>query len=105
MYQIRASDWHAYSQGDTLDLLVAFDTEAVSSHVKDLKPEGGLIFDQNRTPRDTPALPKRAFGAPFTSIARNELGFPKARNIIIAGYAAGTVGISETIMDGVIREN
>jgi len=103
MYQIRASDWHAYSQGDTLDLLVAFDTEAVSSNVKDLKPEGEAIFDQDRTPRDSPSLPKRAFGAPFTSIARNELKFPKARNMIITGYAAGTIGVSETILNEVVR--
>ena len=75
MYQIRASDWHAYSQGDRLDLLVAFDTEAVSSHVKDLKPDGRVIFDQDRIPGNSTSLPKRAFGAPFTSIARNELGF------------------------------
>jgi len=103
MYQIRASDWHAYSQGDTLDLLVAFDTEAVSSNVKDLKPEGEAIFDQDRTPTNSPSLPKRAFGAPFTSIARNELKFPKARNMIIAGYAAGTIGVSETILNEVLR--
>jgi 2-oxoglutarate ferredoxin oxidoreductase subunit alpha len=102
MYQIRASDWHAYSQGDTLDLLVAFDTEAASSNLKDLKPDGGVIFDQDRIPRDDPTLPKRALGAPFTSIAKNELSFPKARNIIIAAYAAGTIGISETIMKEVI---
>lgn len=102
MYQLRASDWHAYSQGDTLDLLVAFDTDAVSSNVKDLKPEGGVVFDQDRTPRNSPPLPKRAFGAPFTSIARNELGFPKARNMIIAGYVAGITGISETIMKEVM---
>ena len=103
MYQIRASDWHAYSQGDTLDLLVAFDTEAVSSNVKDLKPEGEAIFDQDRTPTNSPSLPKRAFGAPFTSIARNELKFPKARNMIITGYAAGTIGVSETILNEVVR--
>jgi len=102
-YQIRASDWHAYSQGDTLDLLVAFDTEAVSSNVKDLKPEGEAIFDQDRTPTNFPSLPKRAFSAPFTSIARNELKFPKARNMIIVGYTAGTIGVSETILNEVLR--
>ena len=101
-YQIRASDWHAYSQGDTLDLLIAFDTEAVSSQVKDLKPDGEVIFDQDRTPKDYPSLPKRAHGAPFTSIAKNELGFPKARNMILAGYAAGTIGLPETIMTEVL---
>lgn len=103
MYQIRASDWHAYSQGDTLDLLVAFDTEAVSSNIKDLKPEGGVVFDQDRTPKNSPPLPKRAFGAQFTSIARNQLAFPKARNLIIAGYVAGIIGVSEAIMKEVVN--
>jgi len=102
MYQLRASDWHAYSQGDLLDLLVAFDTEAISHHSKDLKPEGELIFDQDRTPKTYSSLPKRSFGAPFTSIAKNELHFPKAKNMVIAGYVAAHIGVSKTVLEEVV---
>jgi len=103
MYQLRASDWHAYSQGDLLDILVAFDTEAISSHSKDLKPEGELIFDQDRTPSSYSSLPKRSFGVPFTSTAKNELRFPKAKNMVIAGYTASHIGISKTALEEVVR--
>lgn len=103
MYQLRASDWHAYSQGDVLDLLVAFDTEAITSHSKDLKPDGRLIFDADRTPKTYSSLPKRSFGVPFTSLAKNELGFPKAKNMIIAGYIAAHIGVSKTTLEGVVR--
>lgn len=103
MFQLRASDWHAYSQGDVLDLLIAFDTEAISSHVKDLKPEGALVFDADRTPQSYSSLPRHSFGIPFTSIAKNEIGFPKARNMVIAGYAAGHIGLSKTTLEEVAR--
>ena len=103
LYQLRASDWHAYSQGDMLDLLVAFDTEAISSNAKDLKPEATVIFDQDRTPKNYSSLPKRAFGAPFATIAKNQLGFPKARNMLIAGCAAAHIGIPEHVLEDVIR--
>jgi len=86
-----------------LDLLVAFDTEAISSHAKDLKPGGEVIFDQERTPKNYSSLPKRAFGAPFTSIAKNELGFPKARNMIIAGCVAAHIGIPENFLIDVLQ--
>jgi 2-oxoglutarate ferredoxin oxidoreductase subunit alpha len=103
MYQLRASDWHAYSQGDLLDLLVAFDTEAVSSHMRDLKPEGELIFDADRTPNTYSSLPKRSFGVSFTSIAKNELGFPKGKNMIIAGYVAAHIGASKSALEDVVK--
>jgi len=102
-YQIRASDWHAYSQGDRLDLLVAFDAESVSSHAGDLKPEGKLIFDQDRLDKDS-TLPKQSFGARFASFARHELRFPKARNMIIVGFAAAHIGIPQEIIREVLSE-
>jgi 2-oxoglutarate ferredoxin oxidoreductase subunit alpha len=98
LFQLRASDQHAYSQGDLLDILVAFDTEAISSHSKDLKPDGELIFDEDRTPKNYSLLPKRSLGAPFTSIAKNQLRFPKGRNMLIAGYVAAYIGVSEEIL-------
>lgn len=102
LYQLRASDQHAYSQGDLLDLLVAFDTEAMSTHSKDLKPDGELIFDENRTPKGYSALPKRSIGVPFTAIAKNELRLPKAKNMAIAGYVAAHIGVSKEILETVV---
>jgi 2-oxoglutarate ferredoxin oxidoreductase subunit alpha len=99
LFQLRASDQHAYSQGDLLDLLVAFDTEAVSSHSKDLKPDGELIFDEDRTPKNYSTLPKRSLGVPFTSIAKKELNFSKGRNLLIAGYVAAHIGVSKEILE------
>ena len=99
LYQLRASDQHAYSQGDLLDLLVAFDTEAISSHSKDLKPDGELIFDEDRTPKNYSSLPKHSLGVPFTSIAKNELHFPKGKNMLITGYVAAHIGVSKEILE------
>jgi 2-oxoglutarate ferredoxin oxidoreductase subunit alpha len=103
MYQLRVSDWHAYSQGDALDILVALDTEAISSHSKDLKPDGELIFDSDRTSKTYSSLHKHSFGVPFTSLAKSKISFPKAKNMIVAGYTAGRIGISKNIIDAVIK--
>jgi len=103
MYQLRLSDWHAYSQGDMLDLLVAFDTEAISTHSKDMKPAGELIFDADRTPKIYSSLPKHSFGVPFTSLAKNQVAFPKAKNMIVAGYTASHIGISKTVLEEVVK--
>jgi 2-oxoglutarate/2-oxoacid ferredoxin oxidoreductase subunit alpha len=102
LYQLRASDDHAYSQGDLLDLLVAFDTEAVSSHSKDLKADGTLIFDEDRTPRTYSSMPKRSLGAPFTSVAKNELHAPKVKNILITGFVAAHIGIAKGVFEETI---
>jgi 2-oxoglutarate ferredoxin oxidoreductase subunit alpha len=104
MYQLRASDLHAYSQGDLLDILVAFDTEAISTYSKDLKPDGVVVYDRDRTPATYSALPRHTLGVPFTSIARNQIQFPKAKNMVIAGYTAAHIGISKAVLEGVLRE-
>jgi 2-oxoglutarate ferredoxin oxidoreductase subunit alpha len=102
LYQLRASDQHAYSQGDSLDLLVAFDTEAISLNSKDLKAEGELIFDEDRTPKNYSSLPKRSLGVHFTSIAKNEVRFPKGKNMLIAGYVAAHIGIPKDVLEEVL---
>jgi len=104
MYQLRASDWHAYSQGDQLDLLIAFDTEAISSHMKDLKPGGKLIFDEDRTPKSYSSLPSRSYGVPFTSIAKNQVGLLRVKNMVIAGYAAAHIGVPKVAVEQVLKD-
>ncbi len=104
MYQLRISDSHAYSQGDLLDLLVAFDTDALSMHSKDLRPEGEVIIDQDRTPKDHTPLPRRCTGAPFTKIAKDDLRSTKVRNMIISGYVAAHIGVEESILVDVVTE-
>jgi 2-oxoglutarate ferredoxin oxidoreductase subunit alpha len=103
MYQLRTSDVHAYSYGDQVDLLVAFNTQSISSHLKDLKPTGELIYDQDLTSASYSSLPKKALGAPFTSIAKNEILFPKAKNMLIAGYVAAHIGIPRTGLEDVFK--
>ena len=104
MYQLRVSDSHAYSQGDLLDLLVAFNEESFLTHAKDLKPEGEVIIDEDRIPRSTPSLPKTCLGASFTTISKDELRLPKVRNMIIVGYTAAHIGIEKDVLVELVTE-
>ena len=44
-YQVRASTEVLLSQGDQVDVLVAFNQEAFDRHIQDLKATGVLIYD------------------------------------------------------------
>lgn len=103
MYQLRTSNVHAYSYGDQVDLLVAFDTRSISSHLNDLKPTGELIYDQDLTSPSYSSLPKKALGAPFTAIAKNEIQFPRAKNMLIAGYVGAHIGIPIATLREVVK--
>jgi len=102
MFQLRISDSQVYSQGDLLDLLVAFNTEAFSLHFKDLKPEGAVIIDEDQTPKNHPHLPRRCIGAHFTRIAKDELRSSKVRNMIIIGYTAAHIGVEKSVVSDVV---
>ena len=42
---VRIDAERIFSQGDTIDLLIALNKETISLHAKELVPDGGVIFD------------------------------------------------------------
>src|SRR5581483_12264650 len=47
MFQLRTSDEPVYSQGDDLDMLIAFDQESIDNYYHLIKPNGFLIYNGN----------------------------------------------------------
>lgn len=85
MFQLRASDEPVYSQGDELDVLIAFDQEAIDNYYKLVKPDGFLIFNSNDGKPPARADIKQ-YGLPLNDIAK-KINFSRGRNIISIGAA------------------
>src|SRR4051794_30844541 len=43
LYQLRLSDGLVFTEGDALDILIAFNQEAYDKHYSELKPDGMLL--------------------------------------------------------------
>ncbi|MCC7161620.1 MAG: 2-oxoacid:acceptor oxidoreductase subunit alpha [Anaerolineae bacterium] len=83
MFQLRTSDEPVYSQGDDVDMLIAFDQLSIDSYHKLIKPGGFLIYNSNDG-----APPARAdikeYGLPLNDIAK-KINFSRGRNIVTIG--------------------
>lgn len=83
MFQVRAADHPVHSQGDELDLLVAYDHESYDRYYKLLKKDGIFVYNSNDlTPPDGGGV--KMFGLPLNELAR-KADFTRGRNIILIG--------------------
>jgi 2-oxoglutarate ferredoxin oxidoreductase subunit alpha len=83
MFQVRAADHPIYSQGDELDLLVAYDQESYDRYFKLLKKGGVFVYSSNDlTPSSSGEV--KMYGLPLSDLAR-QVNFVRGRNIILIG--------------------
>ena len=83
MFQVRAADHPVHSQGDDLDLLVAYDRESYDRYYKLLKKDGIFVYNSNDlTPPEGGGV--KMFGLPLNELAR-KADFTRGRNIILIG--------------------
>ena len=83
MFQLRTSEEPVYSQGDDIDMLIAFDQESIDNYYKLVKPGGFLVYNANDgKPPEADGLKK--YGLPLNDLAK-KINFTKGRNIITIG--------------------
>ena len=83
MFQVRVADQPVHSQGDELDLLVAYDQESFDRYYKLLKPDGIFVYNSNDlTPPQSSDI--KVYGLPLNDLAR-KIDFTRGRNIILIG--------------------
>ena len=83
MFQLRTSDEPVYSQGDDLDMLIAFDQESIDNYYHLIKPNGFLIYNGNDGKPPAPNGVKQ-YGLPLNDLAK-QINFSRGRNIITIG--------------------
>jgi len=99
MYQVRASTERLYNQGDTFDVLCAFNGEAYNMNRAFLKPGTAFVYD---SPSDfTPDIPPGVFAypIPMTKVSK-EMNNARAKNMV----AMGALSILFNIPEAALRE-
>ena len=84
MFQVRASQNPVYSQGDELDMLLAFNQEAYDNHAHLLKPGGILVFNSDELTPPTPQNGTSHYGLPLNELAKS-INFVRGKNIVAIG--------------------
>jgi 2-oxoglutarate ferredoxin oxidoreductase subunit alpha len=94
MFQVRYADHPVLSVGDKLDLLLAFNEEAVDLHADDLKKDGLLLYDSTTfDPEKKVQKGVSLLGAPLTAIARDVVGLKKSKNMVALAVLGQMLGI------------
>jgi len=82
--QVHISTTPTLSDGDDVDVLVAFSEDGFNNHKDDLVPEGVIIYNSGEfDPPDN----SHSFGLPFDEIAK-EVGNARASNMVVLGAIA-----------------
>lgn len=97
IFQVRLSPEPLWDAKDHLDILVAFNEEAFHKNVADLRPGGLMIYDSASF--EPPADPNRAqYAVPMTHIAKNEIKFGLAKNIVAVGVVAALFDLDLAVL-------
>lgn len=102
-YQLRLSDEQLLSQGNQVDILIAFDEEGFEKNEKLLADGGVLIYDKS-TYEPSPSREFTLVGVPMTSIAREEVRFPLAKNMVGLGAAAALIDLDLGVIRRMIEQ-
>ena len=102
-YQIRLNAQRSYSKGDSVDILLAFNQEAYDRNAAETKDDGLLVYDPSEvTPSADSHFVQVEF--PFNDIAKNQLKFPIAKNVVAVGALAELFGLPTKHLDSLIEE-
>lgn len=104
-YVIRACSVPDYGLADAVDVLAAFDIEAVEAHLGELRPGGCVIFDS--TSAALPDALRRPdvvwYELPLARIAKQDLGREIVRNTIALGVLGALFEIDPQIVRAEVR--
>ncbi len=84
MFQARLASTAVWSQGDDLDLLVAFDQESIDRYASLLRARGILVYNSNAARPPALANGVAAYALPLNELATS-IDFARGRNIVAIG--------------------
>lgn len=101
MFQVRASVHPVYSQGDDLDMLIAFDQESIDKYYTLIKPDGFFIYNSNDG-NPPPANGVKQYGLPLNEVAKS-INFTRGRNIVTIGAMVKLFGLPYVKAEEMVR--
>lgn len=92
-YQVRCANDEVLSAGTAVDLLCAFNQEAIDVHLKTVGKGGVVVYDpgQVTTVPDRPDL--IFYAVPFDQLVREKVQSPKSKNVFAVATVAALYGI------------
>ncbi len=94
MFQLRFADHPVLSVGTKLDVLMAFNEEAIDLHAAELKADGLLVYDSSVfDPEKKVPSSVQLYGAPLTTIATEGVGLKKSKNMVALALLGQLIGI------------
>jgi 2-oxoglutarate ferredoxin oxidoreductase subunit alpha len=103
MVQVRVRDWTIYSLGSKVDCLVVLSQQALDRTLKDMKPNGTLIYDPQAV-EVPPGLEATLLPVPLTRIAKEVSGSALSKNMVALGALAYLVEMERTVLETLIRD-
>jgi 2-oxoglutarate ferredoxin oxidoreductase subunit alpha len=105
-YTVRASLDKIYGLGDRVDILLAFDCEAILSHLPEIA-ENGIVFCDGEGVADLP--PEKTRGKTFhrfllRSLAREKFGREIFKNMIALGALGHVLDLDRTLLEQIISD-
>ena len=103
---LRASVEATGCMGDQIDLLVAFDDEAVEIAATSMAPDGIVVFDGSKgaPPEGVLADTVQVFSVPFGRLAVRDLGRDLLKNCLGFGIVTRILGIDDADAEGSLRK-
>jgi len=103
VYQVRVGDDLLLSQGDRVDVLVAFNGEGYEKGLPDLRPGGILVCDGDQVTPD-PSFDGTAYPIPFTTLARDQVGSLRAKNMVVLGAVAELFDLPREVLFSLVAQ-
>jgi 2-oxoglutarate ferredoxin oxidoreductase subunit alpha len=102
MFQVRIAPTTVWSQGDELDMLIAFDQESIGRYYRMIRPGGILIYNANDG--QPPALDGiTEYALPLNDLAKS-INFQRGRNIITIGAMVKLFDLSYDTASAVVEK-
>lgn len=105
VYQVRLSADRIYTEGDRLDVLLAFNQEGYDKSYEEMTDDGLLLYDEgNVTDFRYDQKSRRHVALPLTRVAKQELKFELGKNVVAVGMLAALFGLDAEPINRLITE-
>ncbi len=92
-YQVRAANDEVLSAGTAVDLLCAFNQEAIDNHLKAVGKGGVVIYDPGQVTRLPPRPDLHLYAIAFDELVKEKVQSPKSKNVFAVAAVAALYGI------------
>lgn len=106
-YIVRAEAEEIFSQGETIDLLIALDKETILLHKDELVPGGGIIYDGDQVTITDEELVRddlKLYSIPLRKIAKGLEGSQIMENTVALGAANALLKYDPEILNEVLMD-